>query len=76
MARPPPCTLRTLLDILGGSVALHPDAAAPDDGDRTPTYGEQSAEVERLRGRLNAAGIGRGDRAPSASWARGVSVEG
>ncbi|NEB77681.1 amino acid adenylation domain-containing protein, partial [Streptomyces sp. SID14478] len=53
---------RTLLDILDTTVRAHPDELALDDGVRRLTYRALDAEVERLRRRLAAAGVGRGDR--------------
>ena len=53
---------RTLLDILDRTVRTHPQAPAIDDGATVLTYRALSAEVQRLRGRLVAAGIGIGDR--------------
>ncbi len=58
----PPAPARTLLDILDRTVARHPGAPAIDDGHRVVTYRALRAEVDRLRGRLVAAGIGVGDR--------------
>ncbi|GHC74594.1 Pls/PosA family non-ribosomal peptide synthetase [Streptomyces flavofungini] len=53
---------RTLMDILDATVRSHADEPALDDGTRQVTYRELAAEVERLRRRLDAAGVGRGDR--------------
>src|SRR5437763_11157546 len=53
---------RTLPDILAATVQRYPNAAALDDGTRVLTYRALHAEVDRLRGRLVAAGIGVGDR--------------
>ncbi|MFC5823546.1 Pls/PosA family non-ribosomal peptide synthetase [Nonomuraea insulae] len=56
---PPP---RTLLDILGESARLHPDAPALDDGTLCLDYRALRAEVDRRAAGLAAAGIGRGAR--------------
>ncbi|MET7713061.1 Pls/PosA family non-ribosomal peptide synthetase [Streptomyces sp. NPDC005407] len=53
---------RTLLDILEETARRHPDASAVDDGAVPLTYRELLAEVEAMRLRLAAAGIGVGDR--------------
>jgi non-ribosomal peptide synthetase-like protein len=53
---------RTLLDILEETARRHPDASAVDDGAVPLTYRELLAEVETMRLRLAAAGIGVGDR--------------
>jgi non-ribosomal peptide synthetase-like protein len=53
---------RTLLDILAETVAAHPGAAALDDGTGVLTYRRLAEEVDALRRRLAAAGIGVGDR--------------
>ncbi|WP_329116697.1 Pls/PosA family non-ribosomal peptide synthetase [Streptomyces sp. NBC_01465] len=53
---------RTLIDILDETVRTHPDEPGLDDGIRTLTYRELAAEVEQLRHRLAASGVGRGDR--------------
>ncbi|MFF3243667.1 Pls/PosA family non-ribosomal peptide synthetase [Streptomyces sp. NPDC002870] len=53
---------RTLLDILEETARRHPDAPAVDDGAAPLTYRELLAEVETMRLRLAAAGIGVGDR--------------
>ncbi|MBT2392798.1 amino acid adenylation domain-containing protein [Streptomyces sp. ISL-1] len=53
---------RTLLDILEETARRHPDASAVDDGAAPLTYRELLAEVETMRLRLAAAGIGAGDR--------------
>lgn len=53
---------RTLLDILDETARRHPDAPAVDDGDAPLTYRALVDEVESLRLRLAAAGIGVGDR--------------
>lgn len=53
---------RTLVDILDATVRAHPNEPALDDGRRTLTYRALAAEVETLRRRLAAAGIGVGDR--------------
>ncbi|MDQ0941517.1 Pls/PosA family non-ribosomal peptide synthetase [Streptomyces sp. V1I1] len=53
---------RTLLDILDETTRRHPNASAVDDGTAPLTYRELLAEVETMRLRLAAAGIGVGDR--------------
>ncbi|WP_458242830.1 Pls/PosA family non-ribosomal peptide synthetase [Streptomyces sp. MAI_2237] len=53
---------RTLVDIFDACVRSYPGEFALDDGSRQLTYRELAAEVERLRGRLAAAGVGLGDR--------------
>ncbi|KUN37195.1 amino acid adenylation protein [Streptomyces longwoodensis] len=53
---------RTLVDVFDASVRAHPDEPALDDGAARLTYRALAAEVERLRRRLAAAGVGRGDR--------------
>nr|WP_230425087.1 Pls/PosA family non-ribosomal peptide synthetase [Prauserella cavernicola] len=53
---------RTLLDVLGETAARHPGAPAIDDGTVTLSYRTLAAEIEVVRGKLTAAGIGRGDR--------------
>ncbi|MFF4397822.1 Pls/PosA family non-ribosomal peptide synthetase [Streptomyces sp. NPDC001480] len=53
---------RTLMDVFDASVRSYPDELALDDGTTQLTYRELAAEVERLRRRLAAAGVGRGDR--------------
>ncbi|RBM13347.1 amino acid adenylation protein [Prauserella sp. PE36] len=53
---------RTLLDILAETAARHPGAPALDDGTETLTYRALAEEIETVRGKLAAAGIGRGDR--------------
>jgi non-ribosomal peptide synthetase-like protein len=53
---------RTLVDILDATVRRYPNEPALDDGARVLTYRALAAEVETLRRRLAAAGIGRGDR--------------
>ncbi|MFW0789385.1 Pls/PosA family non-ribosomal peptide synthetase [Gordonia sp. CPCC 205333] len=53
---------RTLVDILTDTAALHPDAPAIDDGDRTLTYAQLHALIRRGAARFSAAGIGRGSR--------------
>ncbi|MFZ2512223.1 MAG: amino acid adenylation domain-containing protein, partial [Gordonia sp. (in: high G+C Gram-positive bacteria)] len=55
-------TPRTLIDVVLATAAAHPDAPAIDDGDAVLTYDELIAVVRRLAGRLDAIGIGRGDR--------------
>ncbi|MEU3789754.1 Pls/PosA family non-ribosomal peptide synthetase [Streptomyces fructofermentans] len=53
---------RTLVDIFDASVRAHPDEPALDDGRRCLTYRALAVEVETLRRRLSAAGVGLGDR--------------
>jgi non-ribosomal peptide synthetase-like protein len=53
---------RTLLDILQQTTRRHPTAAAIDDGTTVLTYRALGTEIETLRQRLAAAGIGAGDR--------------
>jgi non-ribosomal peptide synthetase-like protein len=53
---------RTLLDILRATSARNPIALALDDGRSTKTYRQLMADVDALAGRLQAAGVGRGDR--------------
>ncbi|WP_141204123.1 Pls/PosA family non-ribosomal peptide synthetase [Streptomyces griseorubiginosus] len=53
---------RTLVDVLDASVRSYPDELALDDGTTRLTYRALAAEVERLRRRLAAAGVGLGDR--------------
>ncbi|WP_407911304.1 Pls/PosA family non-ribosomal peptide synthetase [Kitasatospora sp. NE20-6] len=53
---------RTLVDVLAATTAAHPHEPALDDGRTVLTYAALAAEVERLRSRLAAAGVGLGDR--------------
>ncbi len=53
---------RTLLDVLGTSVASAPDAPALDDGRVVLSYRELDRAVTRLAGALRQAGVGVGDR--------------
>nr|WP_232376900.1 Pls/PosA family non-ribosomal peptide synthetase [Amycolatopsis aidingensis] len=53
---------RTLLDILAETAARHPGAPAIDDGRTVLSYRALAAEVEAVRARLDALGIGVGDR--------------
>ncbi|GAA2152810.1 non-ribosomal peptide synthetase [Kitasatospora kazusensis] len=53
---------RTLVDLLDETVRAHPQEPALDDGTTTLSYRALAAEVEALRRRLAAAGIGVGDR--------------
>ncbi|PXY19285.1 Pls/PosA family non-ribosomal peptide synthetase [Prauserella muralis] len=53
---------RTLLDIFAATAARHPNAAAIDDGTAVLTYRGLAAEVEAVRERLAAHGVGAGDR--------------
>ncbi|MFJ4684148.1 Pls/PosA family non-ribosomal peptide synthetase [Streptomyces sp. NPDC088789] len=57
-----PASPRTLVDIFEASVRSHPDEPALDDGEVRLTYRGLAVEVERLRARLAAAGVGLGDR--------------
>ncbi|WP_405797972.1 Pls/PosA family non-ribosomal peptide synthetase [Streptomyces longwoodensis] len=58
----PAASPRTLVDVFDASVRAHPDEMALDDGTGRLTYRALAAEVDRLRRRLAAAGVGRGDR--------------
>ncbi|MFF8728466.1 Pls/PosA family non-ribosomal peptide synthetase [Streptomyces sp. NPDC015171] len=58
----PSAAPRTLIDILDASVRSYPDEPALDDGTHQLTYRALAAEVERLRRRLDGAGVGLGDR--------------
>ncbi|WP_079190215.1 Pls/PosA family non-ribosomal peptide synthetase [Actinacidiphila paucisporea] len=53
---------RTLMDILDATVLAHPHEPALDDGRTALTYRALAAEVDGLRRKLAAAGIGAGDR--------------
>nr|WP_296065406.1 Pls/PosA family non-ribosomal peptide synthetase [uncultured Actinoplanes sp.] len=53
---------RTVVDVLDATVRDHPGALALDAGDTTLTYRELADEVEALRARLSAHGVGAGDR--------------
>ncbi|MER5863183.1 Pls/PosA family non-ribosomal peptide synthetase [Kitasatospora sp. NPDC002040] len=53
---------RTLLDVLETTARTHPHEPALDDGRTTLSYRALAAEVETVRRRLTAAGIGPGDR--------------
>ncbi|MFE4667723.1 Pls/PosA family non-ribosomal peptide synthetase [Streptomyces sp. NPDC056716] len=57
-----PAPPRTLVDIFDASVRAHPDEPALDDGTTRLSYRALAGEVERLRARLAAAGVGLGDR--------------
>ncbi|BAC74344.1 amino acid adenylation protein [Streptomyces avermitilis] len=57
-----PASPRTLVDILDASVRAYPDEPALDDGRRCLTYRALAVEIEALRRRLAAAGVGLGDR--------------
>ncbi|MFI5647986.1 Pls/PosA family non-ribosomal peptide synthetase [Kitasatospora sp. NPDC051705] len=59
--RPAPAP-RTLVDVLDATVRAHPNEPALDDGRRVLSYRALVTEVEQLRRRLAAAGIGPGDR--------------
>ncbi|WP_254552211.1 Pls/PosA family non-ribosomal peptide synthetase [Kitasatospora sp. MMS16-BH015] len=58
----PAAVPRTLVDLLEATVRDHPGEPALDDGRSVLTYRALAAEVEQLRRRLAAAGIGAGDR--------------
>lgn len=58
----PAAAPRTLLDVFEATVRAHPHEAALDDGRTALTYRTLAAEVEALRRRLAAAGVGAGDR--------------
>jgi non-ribosomal peptide synthetase-like protein len=53
---------RTLVDILDATARRYPNEPALDDGTVVLTYRALAAEVEAMRRRLAAAGIGVGDR--------------
>jgi non-ribosomal peptide synthetase-like protein len=53
---------RTLLDILDETIRRHPHAPAIDDGETVLSYGRLADEIDTLRGKLSASGIGTGDR--------------
>lgn len=59
--RPAPVA-RTLVDVLEATVLAHPQEPALDDGRSGLSYRELADEVESLRSRLAAGGIGVGDR--------------
>ncbi|MFC9327116.1 Pls/PosA family non-ribosomal peptide synthetase [Kitasatospora sp. NPDC057015] len=59
--RPAPA-VRTLVDLLDATVRAYPNEPALDDGRTALTYRALAAEVETLRRRLAAAGVGVGDR--------------
>ncbi|WP_460063851.1 Pls/PosA family non-ribosomal peptide synthetase [Streptomyces sp. YKOK-I1] len=58
----PAASPRTLVDVFEGAVRSYPDELALDDGSTPLTYRALAVEVERLRRRLDAAGVGLGDR--------------
>ncbi|MFJ1936052.1 Pls/PosA family non-ribosomal peptide synthetase [Kitasatospora sp. NPDC088160] len=58
----PAAAPRTLVDVLDATVRAHPDEPALDDGRTVLGYRALAAEVEQLRRRLAAAGIGPDDR--------------
>lgn len=58
----PAASPRTLVDVFDASVRSYPDELALDDGTTRLTYRALAVEVERLRRRLAAAGVGLGDR--------------
>ncbi|TWP53569.1 amino acid adenylation domain-containing protein [Lentzea tibetensis] len=53
---------RTLLDILRASAEEHPNALAVDDGTTALTYRALLTEINDLKAKLSAEGIGVGDR--------------
>ncbi len=53
---------RTLVDVLAETAARHPLAPALDDGAVTLTYAELREQVDELRQKLAADGVGTGDR--------------
>lgn len=59
--RPAPAP-RTLVDLLDATVRTHPNEPALDDGRTALSYRALAAEVETMRKRLVAAGVGIGDR--------------
>ncbi|MFE6620950.1 Pls/PosA family non-ribosomal peptide synthetase [Streptomyces sp. NPDC057740] len=58
----PAASPRTLVDVFEASVRSYPDEPALDDGTTGLTYRALAVEVQRLRRRLAAAGVGLGDR--------------
>lgn len=58
----PAPTPRTLVDVLAATARTHPNEPALDDGRTALSYRALAAEVETVRRRLAAAGIGAGDR--------------
>ncbi|WP_328507561.1 Pls/PosA family non-ribosomal peptide synthetase [Streptomyces sp. NBC_00391] len=58
----PAASPRTLVDVFEASVRSYPDEPALDDGKLRLTYRALAVEVENLRRRLGAAGVGLGDR--------------
>ncbi|MFF7393839.1 Pls/PosA family non-ribosomal peptide synthetase [Streptomyces scabiei] len=58
----PAASPRTLVDVFEASARSYPDEPALDDGTRRLTYRALAVEVENLRRRLGAAGVGLGDR--------------
>ncbi|MEO7753490.1 MAG: Pls/PosA family non-ribosomal peptide synthetase [Terracoccus sp.] len=71
---------RTLIDILLGTIAAHPEAPALDDTRSVLTYLELGREVEAMARALRAVGVRRGDRvgvrAPSGTHDLYVSILG
>src|SRR5690348_9954482 len=53
---------RTLVEILRYTAATHPDEAAVDDGHVVLTYADLMGAAGDVARRLEAAGVGRGDR--------------
>ncbi|MGP0223777.1 Pls/PosA family non-ribosomal peptide synthetase [Paenarthrobacter sp. NCHU4564] len=60
LAAAPPA--RTLVDILEATAASFPEASALDDGHASLSYEQLLAAVRSFAGKLNAAGLGRGDK--------------
>ncbi|MCF1597377.1 Pls/PosA family non-ribosomal peptide synthetase [Streptomyces muensis] len=58
----PAASPRTLVDVFEASVRSYPDEPALDDGATCLSYRALAVEVQRLRRRLAAAGVGVGDR--------------
>ena len=53
---------RTLVDIFRATVDAHPEAPAVDDGHVVLSYAELLHRFEEVAGRLDRAGVRRGDR--------------
>ncbi len=58
----PAASPRTLVDIFDAAVRSYPNEPALDDGTTSLTYRALAVEVETVRRRLSAAGVGLGDR--------------
>ncbi|WP_329279040.1 Pls/PosA family non-ribosomal peptide synthetase [Streptomyces sp. NBC_01451] len=58
----PAASPRTLVDIFDATVRSYPNEPALDDGTVSLTYRALAMEVESVRRRLSAAGVGLGDR--------------